>query len=140
MDQTQAGRVLAQGIREAYADLFQLNRNAQKMAKPELRGKIKTLTQGKASDNVVDRMATTFQALAKHADFEGGDAEAPALEGTAGDGDVIASELDAAPGALPLHGQLPSGLVYAIQIYLPESRDQAVYDALFRSLRTHLFQ
>jgi hypothetical protein len=30
--------------------------------------------------------------------------------------------------------------VYNIQIQLPESRDQGVYDALFRSLKTHLLQ
>jgi len=30
-------------------------------------------------------------------------------------------------------------LHYNIQIHLPESRDQAVYDALFKSLKKHLF-
>jgi len=30
------------------------------------------------------------------------------------------------------------GLVYNIQIVLPETRDLAVYDALFRSLKEHL--
>ena len=29
-------------------------------------------------------------------------------------------------------------LVYTIQIQLPESRDPAVYDALFKSLKDHL--
>jgi hypothetical protein len=31
-----------------------------------------------------------------------------------------------------------AGLVYTINLQLPESRDQAVYDALFKSLRAHL--
>lgn len=31
------------------------------------------------------------------------------------------------------------GLHYNIQIILPESRDPKVYDALFRSLKEHLF-
>jgi hypothetical protein len=30
------------------------------------------------------------------------------------------------------------GLVYSINLQLPESRDQAVYDALFKSLKAHL--
>ena len=30
------------------------------------------------------------------------------------------------------------GLIYNIQIHLPESREQAVYDAIFRSLKTHM--
>jgi hypothetical protein len=39
----------------------------------------------------------------------------------------------------PAEGKVKiDGLVYNIQIVLPESRDQAVYDALFRSLREHL--
>ena len=70
LDQTQAEHLLAEGIREAYGDLFQLNRDAQTMTKAELKGKIKTLTQGKVSDNVGDKMAITFQGLVKHADFK----------------------------------------------------------------------
>jgi hypothetical protein len=140
LDQTQAGGVLAQGIREGYADLYQLNRNAHKMSKPELKGKIKTLTQGKASDNVVDKMAMTFQALAKHADFEAETADR-ASEPAASETSDSAPEIDEdAASPSPLTGQFPGGLVYSIQIHLPESRDQAVYDALFRSLRAHLFQ
>jgi hypothetical protein len=35
LDETQSGRVLAEGIREAYADLFQINANAQDMSTPD---------------------------------------------------------------------------------------------------------
>lgn len=35
-------------------------------------------------------------------------------------------------------GSKIGGLVYNIQIVLPESRDPVVYDALFRSLKEHL--
>ena len=31
-------------------------------------------------------------------------------------------------------------LCYTIQLILPESRDQAVYDVLFRSLKEHLLK
>jgi hypothetical protein len=143
LDQTQAEQVLAEGIREAYADLFQLNRDAQTMPKAELKGKIKTLTQGKVSDNVVDKMAITFQGLVKHADFtvlRGNEADKHKRESadSAGDG-----EDDKPPGDPPSRdgseGGLPiAGLVYTINLQLPESRDHAVYDALFKSLRAHL--
>jgi hypothetical protein len=46
LDQTQSAIVLAEGIREAYADLFQVNREAHKLQRPDLIGKIKTLSQG----------------------------------------------------------------------------------------------
>lgn len=143
LDQTQSGRVLAEGLREAYADLFQLNRNAQNMPKAELKGKIKTLTQGKPSESVVDKMANTFLVLAKQADWStpanGGDEGKPPAGDEAGDGGDGGEEPP--PGGKPPAGALPiSGLVYNIQIQLPESRDQAVYDALFKSLKTHLVQ
>lgn len=143
LDQTQGGRVLADGIREAYADLFQLNRNAQNMSKAELKGKIKTLTQGKASDTVVDKMSTTFLALSRQADWD-----APPAPGTgndalaegesSGEDEVVVGDRAAPAATTPQIGLPFGGLVYSIQIQLPESRDQAVYDALFRSLKTHL--
>ena len=146
LDQTQAEQVLAEGIREAYADLFQLNRDAQTMPKAELKGKIKTLTQGKVSDNVVDKMAITFQGLVKHADFK---TPAHAAKETTSQ-DEAPDSVDSRskddkptatgePGIREAASTLPiAGLVYTINIQLPESRDQAVYDALFKSLRAHL--
>lgn len=69
LNQSHAGRVLAEGVEEAYADLYQLNRNAHTLPRQDLVGKMKTLTQGKSSDAVVGKMATTFLALAEYADF-----------------------------------------------------------------------
>jgi uncharacterized protein DUF5343 len=46
LDQTQSATVLAEGIRDAYRDLFQVNTNAQNMTKPEVMNKMKTLGQG----------------------------------------------------------------------------------------------
>ena len=45
LDQGQSGRVLAEGIREAYADLFKVNVNAQKMSKSDVVNKLKTLSE-----------------------------------------------------------------------------------------------
>jgi hypothetical protein len=38
----------------------------------------------------------------------------------------------------PARGLSIGGLVYNIQLILPESRDPKVYDALFESLKGHL--
>jgi uncharacterized protein DUF5343 len=145
LDQTQAQQVLAEGIREAYSDLFQLNRDAQDMPKAELKGKIKTLTQGKVSDNVVEKMAITFQGLVKHADFNtpvpvNGDERGNRPADSSGDdGEDDKGHLQDPSGPHDVRGALPiAGLVYTINLQLPESRDQAVYDALFKSLRAHL--
>jgi hypothetical protein len=143
LDQTQSSRVLAQAIRETYADLFELNVNAHRWTRDEVKNKLKTLTQGQFSDDVLGKMATTFTALAAQADF---DAVEPA--DVPPDAEAEKDERNQAPAD---KGRVPQpvlkdrtrvgglgGLVYNIQIQLPESRDPAVYDALFRSLRTHL--
>ena len=131
LDQTQSGQVLAEGIREAYADLFQLNREAETMGRTELKNKIKTLRQGKGTDAVLLSMAKTFEALVKEADFSQAspDAAPPAPDGASNE----SSEVDSSGPAIGL-----AGLTYAVHLQLPESRDPKVYDALFRSLRTHL--
>jgi Family of unknown function (DUF5343) len=132
LDQTQGAKVLAEGIREAYDDLFQVNINAQNLSKSELINKFKTLSQGQLSDSVLDKMALTFTELSKLADFSG-----PAASHAA-----AAQQPEATAPPTGGNSAAPTlkvgGLVYNIQIHLPESRDQAVYDALFRSLREHL--
>src|SRR5690606_31212626 len=70
LDQTQSAAVLAEGIREAYADLFQINTKAQTLSKTDVINKFKTLSQGQISESVLDKMAMTFAALAKLADFD----------------------------------------------------------------------
>ena len=137
LDQTQSDRVLAEGIRAAYEDLFRVNINANQMSKQEVVNKFKTLSQGKISDSVLDKMAMTFTALVKLGDFNAPPAEAAATDTGAPRqqaGSAATERTLAAEGV----GRTLGGLVYNIQIVLPESRDQAVYDALFSSLRRHI--
>jgi hypothetical protein len=151
MDQTQSGRVLAEAIEDAYADLFQIRRDAQKMERAELRGKIKTLTQGQVSDNVVDRMAMTFLALAEQAEWNA--PKPSAVDGTSNEGDdnpigpadanSAGKPEDPESNDLPLGPQANGsvklgGFVYNVELHLPESRDPAVYESLFRALKSHL--
>lgn len=142
LDQGQSQRVLAEGVRDAYADLYQLNNKAHELSRGDIKGKMKTLTQGQYTDAVLDKMAMTFFALAKNADFEAAaPAKPPADEATE---DEVPAEERHEPeqdggGRGRRRPPVELGeLVYNIQIHLPESRDPAVYDALFSSLRTHL--
>lgn len=148
LDQSLGARVLAEGIREAYGDLFAVNINAHQMSKADVKGKLKTLTQGKPSDNVLNLMAATFEALCKLADFTQPEASSgtPPLQ----KGDVV-EEKEEQPAQKSHKGQVPpaekgqafasfGSLQYVINIQLPESRNQAVYDALFRSLKEHLMR
>jgi hypothetical protein len=143
LDQTQSARVLAEGIREAYADLYQLNRKAETMPRSAVKNKFKTLSQGQLTDTVLDNMALTFATLSKLADFDSLEESSPDGAGSARVFEEQAPEerttAQPPPTLQPKSAPLQyGGLVYNIQIVLPESRDSAVYDALFRSLRTHL--
>jgi hypothetical protein len=134
LDQTQAKRVMAEGIRDAYADLFQINRKAYELSNNEMKNKLKTLTQGQVSDAVLDKMTLTLKALAQHADF----AASPSIEKETAKPDAPGPENQ--PQIPSGTGVSLGGLVYNIQLILPADRDQAVYDALFRSLKEHLLK
>ena len=138
LDQTQGGRVLANAIEEAYSDLFQVNRNAQDLSKSEIQGKLKTLTQGKPSEGVLKNMAQTFKKLCSLADWT----EAEKEETEESDMPEMPQPVPAPPGSPSTgHPTLKlDHLAYNIQIILPESRNPAVYDALFRSLKEHLLK
>jgi len=133
LDQTQAPKVLAESIRDAYQDLFRVNTKANELSKPEVINKFKTLGQGQISESVLDKMAGTFTALVRLADFQ-----SPATAQAAPPMDTRSADEQPEKPTIGHQGLKLGGLVYNIQIVLPESRDAAVYDALFQSLRRHL--
>jgi hypothetical protein len=137
LDQGQSRLVMADAIREAYSDLFAINKRANELSEDDVRNKLRTLTQGKKSEDVIGKMASTFSALAALADWSK-------------DGEVISGtnpKLNAEEPSPPVdkvdkephhQGVLKTQLHYNVQIHLPESRDPLVYDAIFRALREHL--
>jgi Family of unknown function (DUF5343) len=135
LDQTQSQIIMAEAIRDAYSDLFQINKTANNMSKTEVLNKFKTLSQGQYSESVLDKMAMTFTALCSHADFN---TPAKATESKESDEERATSAESVGHTGAPPKGFSIGGLVYNIQLILPESRDPKVYDALFESLNRHL--
>lgn len=144
LDQSQSAIVLAEGVSEAYKDLFEINTKAYELTKTEVAGKLKTLTQGQYSDLVLSNMSMTFLALSKLSDFNTAPAELPVekLKNEVGTGRIEEKE-----SPLPSNETKKKSiqnnsnfgdLVYNIQIVLPETRDPKVYDAIFKSLNEHL--
>ena len=134
LDQTQSDIVLAEGIRDAYGDLFQVNTSAHKLSKTDVINKFKTLSQGQYSESVLDKMGLTFSELVKLADF---DAKPAPRDSIIVEEEKPETEVEkVADVRRPKVGL--GGLHYNIQIIMPESRDPKVYDALFRSLKEHL--
>lgn len=140
LDQGQSGRVLATAIREAYEDLFAVNKRANEMNVEDVKNKLRTLTQGQKSDNVVTLMANTFRALVDLADWQPGPAQPtqdPRKEKEEAT-EVTVAEKEGSELSSRILGGKPIELHYNIQIHLPESRDPAVFDAIFQALRKHL--
>lgn len=141
IDQTQTGKVLAAGIEEAYEDLFNLRKDAQNLSVDEVKNKLKTLTQGQKSDNVLNMMASTFKALCDLADWSetrttiaNTTDDTTEKEKTLKDTPQKDNRLQTIAGK-----ENEIGLHYNIQIHLPETTNMAVYDAIFQSLKKHLF-
>jgi Family of unknown function (DUF5343) len=145
LDQSESGRVLADAVREAYEDLFAINTKAYDLSVEEIKNKLKTLTQGQKSENVVGLMATTFKALAGAADWSKPTSLMPPSIGLSPDaGSEVTNLLTLSPstsgGSTAEKSVGVSGLSlrYDVHIHLPESRDPAVFDAIFEALRKHL--
>ncbi len=136
LDRSQSAKVLAEGIRDAYSDLFAVNKEAYKLSSDDVKNKLRTLYAGAKKDGLIGRIASTFTALCEWADFSG----APAKE-------IIKKEKDderkkdIPPKNEEGHdskGLSLDSLQYHINIVLPETRDQGVYDSIFKAMKDHL--
>ncbi|MCU7839486.1 MAG: DUF5343 domain-containing protein [Candidatus Thiodiazotropha sp. (ex Troendleina suluensis)] len=139
-DKSRSRYILADAIREAYADLFTVNKEAHKLNVGDVKNKLRTLYAGTKKDPVINKIASTFVALCEYADFSTA-TKAPKKkeEGKSAESEKP-KETSSISGATPIQKASVSleSLQYHINIVLPESRDQAVYDAIFKSLRDHL--
>jgi hypothetical protein len=139
LDRSRSKQVIAAGIRDAYSDLFAINTKANELSATDVKNKLRTLYSGKKTDGVILRIAKTFAALCEYADFS----QSPPSPAKT---DVIEdTKKDLPPHKRPEAGVQAltqaialDSLQYHINIVLPETRDQGVYDAIFRSLREHL--
>lgn len=136
IDQSQTGKVLAECVEEGYSDLFAINKQAYKMSEEEVKNKLKTLTLGSIDEPKLKLMSKTFKALTDLADWSNPTKKIEASpspepekpKSTKPTPDIVTPEKDT----------LSPTLHYNIQIHLPETRDAAVYDAIFKSLKQHL--
>jgi len=145
LDDSQSARVLADGIRDAYEDLFRLNKRAHALTRADITGKLKSLTEGKKSEKVIDNMARTFLELSKLANFteEKVVSTKPKPEPEIQEYPESVSEprevRETESSIYQLSKvRLIDGVTYRIEVVLPAVRDKAVYDAIFRSIKEHL--
>lgn len=137
LDQSFSKQMVAEGIKEAYADLFALNTSANKMTKAEVEGKFKTLTNGSKENATIGHMASTFINLCGYADWAETQSSPTPTQSQNAD-PVQSSDIGLTSKVAHPHEGHRIDLNYDIHIHLPATRDQAVYDALFASLTKHL--
>lgn len=138
-------RVLADRIKDVYAELFAMDAKIHGAGEDEVKGAISRIT-GKDADTV-KRYYSTFKTLTSLADFSDVVASDPpepevAAPGTSADAPPSTPSPLMHPiteGIPPLPSQhRKSEYHYNIQIHLPVTTDISVYNAIFKSLRENL--
>ena len=131
-DHSRSKQVIAQALRDAYSDIFLIKEHPTAADKTAVEGKFKSFHN--ASDNVAGLMAKTFFGLLALADLSAPKSPTATIVETS----TAIPEKVAPPtieGSIVGH----TGLHYNIQIHLPATKDVEVYNAIFKSLREHLF-
>lgn len=129
------GAAAAQGIRNAYSDLYVANEYVHNASDKDLKGLIIQVTGLEEDSKLIPAMVASFKTLKEYADFDadvGADLTQVIDEGKGGDtvGDQSQRRVLAEDGGLRLG--------YTINLNLPATTDIAVFNAIFKSLREHL--
>lgn len=133
VDHTKAKAVLAGRIRAAFDDLYLSDKDAHTKSAEQLKGWFKTKTG--ASDSVAKKMATQFKSLASYADFEATAATPPEKPPVTPETKPDVKPPSPPPTPPDLKGL---GLVYRLEIHLPDTQNIETFRAIFKALREEL--
>lgn len=132
-DKSRSKQVMAEALRDAYADVFHVSENPTTSDRAAVEGLFKS--KNNSSDKVAQLQAATFYALLALADLKAQTSH-PLL------GVLDQSHHDDIPAIDLQPPMLTPGisteLHYTIQVHLPATKDLEVYNAIFRSLRENL--
>lgn len=131
-DDTLSGSVMAERIKEAYAELFAANEYAYKLDKTQVTAKLKTLTGASESDKVLPNVVGTFLELCKLADFEGKKGKHAIKKEKAEEETPVDEGKDRSSGLKSL------GISYTINLNLPATTEIDVFNAIFKSLKENI--
>lgn len=129
---TESGRGTAAlaGLKQAYPEIFRKNEVAHKCTEDQIRDIIVEITGLTKADPIVRHIINSFFAIRSYIPEN-----VPDTKLNLDSGDTKVEAFTAAPAGR----EAPSlGLSYHINVVLPESQDQLVYDAIFRSLKRNL--
>jgi len=140
---------VAEGIRSAFAELFDRNRYAGDLSKDKLKALVMEVTGAAHDDRTVELSVSTFLKLKELADF---DASLP-TSGNGGADDGLGSPVVTIPRSQPSITEVGRGaplaaesadvglnLAYTINLVLPETANPEVFNTIFKSLRENLLK
>lgn len=132
-DHSQSRRVMGDALKEAYSDIFLIKEKPSTNDHAAVEGKFKSYHN--ASDNVAVNMRRTFFALLDLADLDAKSSKSATTTATS----TKEPAADKEPVIRLPGGEKAPSLHYNIQIHLPATKDVEVYNAIFKSLKEHLF-
>lgn len=125
-DTRKSKAIMAQALKESYADLFQLSTNPCQMSNKDLENFFRTAT-GRGG-RTLQATVSTLKLLCKFADFG-----APAIPIT-----PTPTQIPAPFVQVPVTREGGVTLNVNIRLELPATKDADVYDKIFESLKKHL--
>lgn len=129
---------IAQGMREVYATLFEMNEYVYELDNSSLKKLIIEATGAEADSNPVAKTLSTFTALNKIADFE--------TKFSDQQKEIPVPDTVTPNYPIPIDGKTSQNsseginLSYTINLNLPTTSDIEVFNAIFKSLKQHLLQ
>ena len=124
---TASGAAAAEALKQGYSALYETNEYVHELPDGDLRGVIVQVTGLQPDSGTVRAIMGSFRALRQFADFD-----APKLQ----DVPLDQEDVGGASGEPLDAGRIRLG--YTINLQLPATSDVAVFNAIFKSLRTHL--
>jgi hypothetical protein len=130
------GVAIARAVKGGYSALAEVNEYFFDLSDKELLDLIVQVT-GLERDNQVAKLTfSTLKILKSFANFEA-KADVEETPPNLGDQSSSAAQIHQLPATS--RGQVGLNLAYTINLNLPATSDQAVFNAIFRSLKEHLF-
>lgn len=132
------GAAAAQGLRNAYSDLYTANEYVHDASDKDLKGLIVQVTGLGEDSKLIPSMIGSFKTLKEYADFTAEGDIASYQQGN-DEGDDLGSAGNGQHGSSWSVDQGNSiRLGYTIHLNLPATTDIAVFNAIFKSLKEHL--
>ncbi|QNP80720.1 DUF5343 domain-containing protein [Agrobacterium tumefaciens] len=128
-----SGAAVAEAIRIGYRELFDVNEYCYDLSDKDLLSLVCQVTGAAADSSTAKLTVSCFKNLKEFADFE-----AKPKESELGMTQPVMSLPPVAPARNEADGKVGLNLSYTINLNLPATSDQAVFNAIFRSLREHL--